>query len=311
MWSLGRASAQAQQIRVGDVYVINENVAVPLFTEPRIEFEYEAGSRGSDCHELKSVLFPGFYVRIREILDGGILRVDCRVDNAYVLVGYVHEKLVERNMSLRSDVNFDGIGERVKIPSVAEIGSRMQEILCKKVPYCRGGSFPKEVKLDGLYRFRRIGNNAMKYMKFACYGFDAAGLLHYVSNGYLPHSIRDLADFEMKLFVISTAKPIQTRIVDEIINSLMDTDIVLFIPQKHENRRHISGNEWESGVLMFHRFGFVESRGRYSGIVRTNSMDAEARLIQMFNAARNAGSDLYVIRWHPELLRATYDSGNR
>jgi hypothetical protein len=295
-------------VQIGAVYAVSENCAIPVFNEPKTEFDYETGSHGSDCYELITVLFPGFYVRVNEIVASGTLAVDCTIDGSYTIRGYIHEKLLKRNASLRDGMKFGDLVGHVKPPSVSEISSRLQEILHKKVPYCHGGSSPLEVELDGLYKFHCSANETRGYgTKFTCRGFDTTGLLHYVSNGYLPHSIHDLIDFEMKLFVVGTKSPIATKVVRKILNTLSDTDIVLFMP-KTLNRKHSEWTERDVCAMMFYRFGFVESRGRHSGIVRTNSLNAEARLILMFNMARDAGSDLYVIRWHPELLEPMYGS---
>jgi hypothetical protein len=163
---------------------------------------------------------------------------------------------------------------------------------------------PHEVDLGSLYRFRQHNAADGQGKNYVCRGFDSSGLMHYLSNGNLPHSTLELKNIGVKLFVIDTSKPLKLSKVQNILKTLKDTDIVVHGAKNDEKfiPRH-SGQ-----VVMFYKFGFIEGRGQNWGIKKIPPREAEARFFEMYNKAKLADSDLYVIRWHPELLNNKTDN---
>jgi hypothetical protein len=292
------ATAVANDLAIANVYRLNPDTFVPVFSASGTNFEYESGPRGSSCHMLSTVLLPQTYVRVEEKYDDGTLKIVATRDNAYFINGYVHGKFLKDCAVDCGKIEFSSLKEiRSKVPSVEKIVSNIRELLSLNVRYCYGGSSPREVALDGLYNFYPSGNSYGLPGGYKCYGFDSLGLVHYVSEGWLPHNTKNLSQFGTILFTIDTKSQLDSDFVAEILESLSDTDLVLFTSENGSGKLEHDGH-----VIMAYKLGFVECYGRFTGIVRTPPNEAPLRLIQMYIRAKALGAQLFIIRWHPNLL---------
>ncbi|MDR2737630.1 MAG: hypothetical protein LBB18_01665 [Puniceicoccales bacterium] len=299
MFFVGATESDDSHPRVGDIYRVEKNTYVPIFSSPETEFEYESSSYGSGCYDLETVLLPEFYVQIKKIFNNGVLEIVGTTNNSYLVHGYVHPKFVGESMAICGTKDFSSLRAKVTIPTVKSIMGDLKEISSKNGRYCQGGNAPVEIKLNDLYKFHQRSGSIGKEKKYICQGFDSSGLVHYLSNGYLPHDTATFLKFVSKLYQVSTERPLSRRMTKEIVSNLKDTDLVFFC-LKDRNRKDSRGH-----VIMAYRFGFIESKGLNFGIVITPPHEAEARFTQMYEKAKSLGADLYVVRWHPELLEAS------
>ncbi|MDR2737394.1 MAG: hypothetical protein LBB18_00415 [Puniceicoccales bacterium] len=283
-------------LRVGDIYRIRDNIYVPVFMSPQTKFEYEVGFRGNNCYEMDTVLLPGFYVRIDEVFENGIIRVTATRDNSYSISGYIHRKFIVADMVHCAHARFESLYSPPTVPEIDEVIAEISKILSKRSEYCYGGNSPQEVSLDGLYEFRQISSGGA-FKKFRCRGFDALGLIHYLSNGYLPHKTSDIITFGKCICVIDPKHELTNGKMNDMINKLRDTDLVIIVPGDRDRL-----DLWKA--LVFYKFGFVESKGPNLGIVRTHPSELEAKMTQMVQRAKSISGKIYFIRWHPDLLKS-------
>jgi hypothetical protein len=192
-------------------------------------------------------------------------------------------------------VDFDKLNEPRQVPTIREIDEIMRFASGTLWPYCYGGNTLTEAYLGTIYEFRQANERIGPFRSFSCRGFDSSGLVHYISNGYLPHNTSEMLNFGQKLFAIATKNAPTKKVIDGILSKLMDTDLIIFTFVRPDASH-------DGNVIMSYKMGFVESRGPDLGFVKTHQKEAESRLTLMYNRARAVGSNLYVIRWHPELL---------
>jgi hypothetical protein len=293
------ATVPTEDVNIGNVYKIDDGMFIPVFSKPGTEFKHESGSRMSDCRDLDTILLPGFHIRVEEIFEDGILRVTATADNSYVIRGYVHRKFVEDCTVDRGRIDFKSLTVlRANVSSINEITTKIKNLLSMNVRYCYGGNCPYEIKLDGLYKFHSTYGNDKNADVYRCQGFDSSGLIHYISDGWLPHNTNDLFEFGIILYAVDTNKQLRSELAAEILDTLYDTDLIMFTSKSVPGKSDKDGH-----VVMFYKLGFVEYTGRFSGIVRTVHSEAASRLAGMYAQARALGVPLFVIRWHPELLR--------
>jgi hypothetical protein len=283
--------------RVGDVYQLKDDVFVPVFSKPGLDFEYESGLFGNNCYDLETVLLPGFYIQIQELLDDNIVEIIGTFNNSYIIRGYIHKYFIENEMHLRENLDFYSLKETRSVLSIGEIVAKLKVTSDEDWRYSYGCNMPCEVDLNSLYRFKQFNVVEGCDRDYVCRGFDSSGLMHYLSNGNLPHSTLELKNIGRKLFVVSTSEPFRASMIQGILGALRDTDIVIFSVKNGDGfiPKHTGQ------VIMFYKFGFIEERGKNCGIKKTPPREAEARLFEIYSRAKFAGSSLYVIRWHPEL----------
>lgn len=280
-----------------EVYCIRSDAYVPVFTVPTNHLVYEVGFHGNNCNNLLTVLLPGSYVQVDEKINKTIFKVSCLVSENEKVSGYIHPSFVKSSMTLTNYHHLDQVEVHRTVPSIAEMMRGFYESAKAGIPYCYGGNCPKEITLEGLYTFTQSDHYFNRTRSYVCQGFDSAGLLHYYSNGYLPHNPGKLIHCGKVLFKIEPKQRLTSRMLKEIMLELKDTDYIVFASTANENAEELGH------VIVSYRFGFIESRGQNYGIVITPSYDAEGRLLQMKLCAAQNGCDLYVIRWHPQLLR--------
>ncbi|MDR1595959.1 MAG: hypothetical protein LBR91_03510 [Puniceicoccales bacterium] len=291
------AVAFDKDLKVGNVYKIN--TVVPVFSRPKVDFKYESGPRGSNCYELNTMLLPSFYVLIEEELANGTLGIAAKRDDSYLIRGYIHRKFLEDHAVDCGNMDFFSISsDPTSVPSVEEIIDNVKNLLSLNVRYCYGGNSPVEVELNGIYKFHPVDSGNGKFGGYKCVGFDSSGLIHYVSNGWIPHSTSVMPEFGKILFMVNTERRFKSGFIAEILDTVRDTDLVLFPSSDGIETLNCYGH-----VIMVYKFGFVEYYGRFSGIVRTPPSEAALRLIQMYMKAKSIGMPLFVVRWHPELLK--------
>ncbi|MDR1433260.1 MAG: hypothetical protein LBI61_02890 [Puniceicoccales bacterium] len=290
------AGAAVKNPVIGDTYRVDVDAFIPLFSVPSTEFKYEVGVKGNLCRELDTILMPGFYVHVDEILKNGVVRVTV-TNGSYAISGYVHRKFVEESMSPCESTDFSSPDKRAIPPSMNVISEKLNGIM--EARYCYGCNSSEEIKLDGLYKFSQENLEGPR-RSFKCCGFDSSGLVHYVSNGYLPHNTNELIELGVILLSIDTKKELSYDDLDLIMNKVADTDLVVFIFRGDERSLYRFGH-----VIMAWKFGFIESGGVNLGIVRTSRQEAKSRLAQMWREAKAAGSNLYVVKWHPSFFVET------
>jgi hypothetical protein len=277
------------------MYKLKNDTFVPVFTQPSIEFYYEIGFRGNCCDAMDTVLLPGFYVRIDQIFKNGAVRVTATRDHSYLIRGYIHKKLIERAMIPCAGVDFNSLNDPPKIPKISDVISAIDKLLNDRIEYCFGGNVPFEVNLDGLYKFRQIAGNHGASRKFSCKGFDSSGLIHYLSNGYLPHNIYDILSFGERVYSLNPNHPLAQLKIEEIAENLKDTDLIVVVPETRDD-------SCLGKVMIACKFGLVEIKGQNLGIIKTHPYETRAKIAKMLQRAKLIGGNLYVIRWHPEVL---------
>ncbi len=281
---------------IGAVYKVCNDKCIPVFNVPCTNMEYESGLRGNNCYNLVTVLLPASYIEIVSDCGDGIYQVACKLTDEYQIDGFVHRAFLEKNAQLLHDVCMSDICASRNVPCVQNIVKEIYRLYKNNVPYCHGCNLSGEIDLSETYTFVQSTNTNGRERKFVCCGFDSAGLLHYLSNGYLPHDIEQLINCGKKLFIIDGQRKVTKAMIKSIMCELQDTDFIVF-ETKCETESEVTGH-----VLIAYRFGFVECRGKNFGMAVVPSYDVEARLLQLMSKARASNAVVYVIRWHPALL---------
>lgn len=283
-------------LRVGSVYTVCDGKYVPVFNCSQRNMQYEVGLRGNNCYNLTTVLLPSSYIEIVSDCGDGMCQIACKLTDEYKIDGFIHRSFLEKNTKLLHDVHMSDICASRYIPCVQDIVKEIHRLSRNNTPYCHGCNIPGEIDLSETYEFTQSMNANSREKKFVCRGFDSSGLLHYLSNGYLPHDTAQLINCGKKLFVIDSKRKITKSIIRSIICDLKDTDFIIF-ETKGGAKSDVDGH-----ILIAYRFGFVECRGKNFGMAIIPSYDVEARLLQLMSKARAEDAVVYIIRWHPELL---------
>lgn len=283
-------------LQIGAVYKVCDDKYIPVFNSPCKDMEYESGLRGNNCYNLVTVLLPSSYIEIIDECTDGMYYVSCKLTDEYKIDGFVHQNILERDAKLLHDVNMSAVSILRDVPSVQNIVKEINRLYKNNVPYCHGCNLPYEIDLSEAYTFVHSTNANGREKKFSCHGFDSSGLLHYLSNGHLPHNTAQLINCGKKLFVIDGRRKVTKAMIKSIMCELQDTDFIVF-QTNDDIHSDVNGH-----VLISYRFGFIECRGQNFGMTITPSYDVEARLLQLMSKARASNAVVYVIRWHPELL---------
>ena len=118
-----------------------------------------------------------------------------------------------------------------------------------------------------------------------------------MSNGVLPHCTKGLDICGKKIFVFSQRR-YSLKEKRAVLQIMKDSDYIVFLHKhdKHEFTRL-------GHVLVFYNGGFLEFKWKEPNVFFTPREKALDKLDAVLMDAQMAGSDLYVIRWHPELLK--------
>ena len=84
-----------------------------------------------------------------------------------------------------------------------------------------------------------------------------------------------------------------------VINDLRDTDYIVCVCADCDDNDYCINQD---NVIISYNGGFFEFRDKDSGCVFTNSEDALSRLDKIIDCGNSGDGDVFVIRWHPEVM---------
>lgn len=266
----------------GDMFVVKEKCYLPLFTTPDRERSCETGNRGCNCDTLDTVLLPRSVIEVLGYKENGIAEVKCEMTKKVKHKGYIYTSSIENSCSKlkKGDVK----QKRSPMP-LNEIRSVFKCCICENVPYCWGSNQFEKIPLPNNVNFKSTDGNIKPY---ELRGFDCSGILYYISDGTLPHATGALKNFGTRLFTIEAKKHGEMKEDwEKVVASLRDTDFIA-----------IKGH-----VIISYNGGFIEFRSKDLGCQFTETKGAVQRVKELIEAAKDKGSDVWFVRWHPENLQ--------
>ena len=267
-------------MHAGDMFVVKDECYLPLFENNKEIRSFERGEKGCNCDDLDTVLLPGAVIEVLGDEKSGMVEVTCEMTERVKHKGFVYASSVEDFCKKfeKGDV------KRERSPmSLDEIRSVFKRCLSENVPYCWGGNNFEAIPLRGAtFTSKKEGE------QYECRGFDCSGLLYYISNGTLPHATGALKNFGKRLFTVEAAKKWEVSEEDlkKEIGDLKDTDFIA-----------IKGH-----VIVAYNKGLIEFRSKDLGCCFTPKEKAVQRITELIEAAKKKNSDVWFVRWHPEVL---------
>lgn len=267
--------------------VVTKGMA-PVFTLPETKLQYEYGEHGNNCLQLDTVLMPPARIKILDTSNSPIYKISYEISEKSKGSGYVHQHFLKNCC------------EQVKDPKspcvmrLEDIRAVFERCIQEKVPYCFGGNSFDSIQLPKEYQFTPSGEY-IPGKQFDFRGFDCSGLLFYISNGILPHCTRGLDTCGKKIYTFDWQKDYSDEEKQKVLASLRDTDYLVFVRNK-KTQMIGSGH-----VMVSYKGGFIEFRGIAKGCCYTTKENALQRLNEMITSSKEFCSDLFVIRWHPEV----------
>jgi hypothetical protein len=170
----------------------------------------------------------------------------------------------------------------------------------ENVPFCYGANNFEKIELEDKYEFPIAGDLSRKSGDFQLRGFDCSGILHFMSNGILPHCAKGLDMVGKKMFVFNHKRRYSLKEKMAALGIMEDSDYLVFLHKKDRLEYSCAGH-----VMVAFGGGFVEFKGDVPNVVFTPMERAVERLDSMLKSAVFAGSDVFIIRWHPKLLAKT------
>ena len=268
-------------MHAGDMFIVKDGCYLPLFENNKEIRSFERGKKGCNCDDLDTVLLPGSVIEVLGYKENGMAEVTCEMTEKVKHKGFVYKSSVENfcKKFKKGDI------KRKRSPmSLEEIRSVFERCLCENVPYCLGGNQFETISLPGV-----TFTSKNKGEQYECHGFDCSGLLYYISDGTLPHATGALKNFGKRLFTIEAGKiwdDVFTKEVEQVIADLRDTDFVA-----------IKGH-----VIVAYNKGLIEFRSKDLGCCFTPKEGANPRITELIEAAQKKNSDVWFVRWHPEVL---------
>lgn len=269
------------RMHAGDMFVVKDGCYLPLFENNKEIRSFERGKKGCNCDDLDTVLLPGSVIEVLGYKENGMAEVTCEIAEKVKHKGFVYTFSVEDFCKKfeKGDV------KRKRSPmSLDEIRSVFERCLRESVPYCWGGNQFGNVSLQGV-----TFTSEKKGEQYECRGFDCSGLLYYFSDGTLPHATGALKDFGKRLFTIEAGRiwdEAFTKEVEKVIADLKDTDFIA-----------IKGH-----VVISYNGGLIEFRSKDLGCCFTPKEKAVQRITELIEVAKKKNSDVWFVRWHPEVL---------
>lgn len=272
--------------RSGEIFIVKDNGQVPLFVTPETKLTYKAREKVYTCLDLDTVLLPKTQIRVSGECDAGVLKVMFYTSEACYGEGYVHRRFLENDCESSKQWFFPKKRKRSPF-ALREIREIFNRCLKEDIPFCYGGNHLNAVDLSGDYSFSP--DDEQTALPYRLRGFDSSGLLHFISNGTLPHSTRALREMMPRLHRIYTFRaeenyPELER--EKVFHCLRDTDFILETDH----------------VLIAFKGGFIESRRQTKGCFFHDKKAAWQKFNEIINRAQAAGKNLCVVRWHPEVL---------
>ncbi|MDR1413691.1 MAG: hypothetical protein LBI56_02000 [Puniceicoccales bacterium] len=281
-----------------DVFSVKRDCFVPVFAVEHPAITFHGKAEGIVCYDLDTVLMAYSVVRVIDAETENI-RIKYFINCVHRGVGFIPRSFFETSMRRRELTVLETVKMRLPIPpSLQTIRATLQKCIDDKVPFCYGANNFEKIDLDGKCKFFKTENISGRMEDYELRGFDCSGILHYMSNGTLPHSTEQLVNYGEKIFAFS-GRRYSTKEKKAVLKIMEDSDYIIFLHKNDKEEFSGSGH-----VLVFYNGGFLEFKWTEPTAVYTPKEKTLEKLDALIKDAEKAGSDLYVIRWHPELLNA-------
>ncbi|MDR2779259.1 MAG: hypothetical protein LBB16_03175 [Puniceicoccales bacterium] len=284
-------------ITVGSIFRIKENHYVPVFNNNVFNLTYKSGPKGSYCEGLDIVLLPASTLQIIEMFENGHVEVEYCVSETVKGRGFVHANFIRNSMEQVKGKFWDVALCHKRLPfTLQKFRKICYRCISEKIPYCGGASNFERINLDNMYFFSEKQGNSLQNGNYELRGFDGFGFLYFVSNGTLFRELYDINMSGEKLFIFDTRREYSLKEKKFALSLMRDSDYILI----HRKKKRFGGRSWY--VAISFNGGLLEFKGKKHGITFTEKESSVKRLDTLLGMARLAGSDLYIVRWHPELL---------
>ena len=100
-----------------------------------------------------------------------------------------------------------------------------------------------------------------------------------------------------EVFTFDWQKEYSLEEKERVLGLLRDTDYLVFL-----HNRNLAKTVGSGHVIVSFNGGFIEFKNKNCGCVYTDKEHAMERLNSMLNASRNSCSNLFIRRWHPEVI---------
>jgi hypothetical protein len=283
-------------MQVGEIFQIKDGHNVPVFNDDVTNLTYKSGPKGSCCDSLDMVLLPLSTIRIVEMGKNGNIEIEYCVSETIRGRGFTHVNFIRNSMMPLKGEFWKVALQNKRYPlSLQEFRKACYRCIREKTPYCMGASNFEKIDLSEMYSSSDEKDNSLQGEEYKLHGFDGFGFLYFVSNGTLGRGSENLNTMGEKLFTFDTKKKYSLGEKKSILSLMRDSDYILICRKKRGSNRKL----WY--VAISFNGGFLEFKGKKHGIVFTEKESTVKRLDVLLNRALLAGSDLYIMRWHPEL----------
>ena len=265
----------------GGMFVVKDECYLPLFENNKEIRSFERGKEGCNCDDLDTVLLPGSVIEVLGYKENGMAEVTCEIAEKVKHKGFIYASFIKDSCKEFCE----GDVKRTRSPmSLEKIRKVFERCLSENVPYCWGSNQFETVPLPGVI-FKSADGSTKPY---ELRGFDCSGLLYYISDGTLPHATGALKNFGKRLFTVEAGKKWEVSKEDlgKVIADLKDTDFIA-----------IKGH-----VVVAYSKGLIEFRSKNLGCCFTPKEQAVQRITELIEAAKKKNSDVWFVRWHPEVL---------
>ncbi|MDR1433114.1 MAG: hypothetical protein LBI61_02110 [Puniceicoccales bacterium] len=281
-----------------DVFAVKADCYVPVFITQHPSLTYGIGTEGVICYDLDTVLLPGTIIRVIKPVDERNIRIEYFTSNTVTGIGFIHPDFLKTSMeSLPTNLLGSMYARTPSPPPLREVRRILQRCIDENVPFCYGANNFEKIDLNGKYEFNRVGELSEQNGKYELRGFDCSGILHFISNGLLPHCTKGLDVYGKRIFVFSQRR-YSAKEKKAVLTIMKDSDYVVFLHRSDKHEFSGSGH-----VLLFYNGGFLEFKWKEPNVFYTPREKALDKLDSVLKDAETAGSNLYIIRWHPELLQ--------
>jgi hypothetical protein len=285
------------EVKCGDLFRVKRGCYVPLFSVSEAAMDYEIGEGGNSCHNLDTVLWEGSVLRIIGIEKNENVEVEFFLTEKARGEGFVHRDFFEKSMEPSCEAEWRYALYRNVYPlSLEKIKKVFQRCVDENVPYCYGANNFATIDIKQMYEFK-LKNSGDAHKSYELRGFDSSGLLHFISGGNLPHCTYGLDREAQTIFTFDTRKKYSVEEKRMVLSMLNDSDYLML----RHNKDRFNRGENNSVLVVFNR-GFLEFRNPNEGLVYTKKKDAFERLECLLREGSKKGSNVIIIRWHPELL---------
>jgi hypothetical protein len=283
-------------MQVKDIFQIKDNHFVPVFNDDVMSLTYKSGPKGSYCRNLDIVLLPLSTIQIVEIGENENIEIEYCVSETVRGRGFIHANFIRNSMTPVKGEFWKVALRNKRYPlSLQEFRKACYRCISEKTSYCAGASNFEKIDLHEMYSLSEEKSNSSRNEEYELCGFDGFGFLYFVSNGVLGREPEALGMMGEKLYIFDTKREYSLREKKAALGLMRDSDYILIRCKKKES----SKKSWY--VVTSFNGGFLEFKGKKHGIVFIEKESALKKLDTLLKRAELSGSDLYVMRWHPEL----------